>query len=346
MTARLNEATVVLWRDERTVQLELGPRRLVLDNVRDIDLAPVLPARYSRTRRAKAASGTRAKAGNDTQAQAIAEALADTGLLVSAPPPDAPDAPDAADVPGHLLAEAAALRARFGGAGDSILRARASATVSIHGASRIAALIAANLAASGVGTVRLAQGGDVAAAHACPGGLLPADEGKRFGTAGQDAVRRAAPGPPAAPRYPDQHSAGLVVLTEPGPVEQSFASSLHLESLAHIVASVDGAHAVVGPLVVPGATSCLRCADLARCDRDPGWPLLAMQLGQRPSQRTASDTSLCVATAGLATGQALAYLDGFAPETVNGTFEWMLPNWRLRRRTWTPHPRCNCGAAA
>jgi nicotinamidase-related amidase len=35
---------------------------------------------------------------------------------------------------------------------------------------------------------------------------------------------------------------------------------------------------LVGPLVIPGVTSCLRCADLHRSDRDAAWPALAAQL--------------------------------------------------------------------
>ena len=32
------------------------------------------------------------------------------------------------------------------------------------------------------------------------------------------------------------------------------------------------------------------------------------------------------------------------PATVNGTLEVVLPDWQWRRRTWPPHPSCNCGA--
>ena len=35
---------------------------------------------------------------------------------------------------------------------------------------------------------------------------------------------------------------------------------------------------LIGPLVLPGATSCLNCADLHRSDRDASWPALAAQL--------------------------------------------------------------------
>lgn len=54
--------------------------------------------------------------------------------------------------------------------------------------------------------------------------------------------------------------------------------------------SGDGSHlhiglthgtAVIGPLVIPGTTSCLRCAHLHHRDRDPHWPVRSVQWAQR-----------------------------------------------------------------
>ncbi|MEI2716797.1 MAG: TOMM precursor leader peptide-binding protein [Candidatus Nanopelagicales bacterium] len=39
----------------------------------------------------------------------------------------------------------------------------------------------------------------------------------------------------------------------------------------------------VGPLVVPGATACLQCLHLSRCDRDRQWPALSEQLRRTTS---------------------------------------------------------------
>jgi hypothetical protein len=58
----------------------------------------------------------------------------------------------------------------------------------------------------------------------------------------------------------------------------------------------------------------------------------------------ASDVALATIIAGLAATQALAYLDGNDPATVNGTIEMHLPDWRLRRRSWPRHPDCGCGS--
>jgi hypothetical protein len=55
---------------------------------------------------------------------------------------------------------------------------------------------------------------------------------------------------------------------------------------------------------------------------------------------------LAAMTATLAAAQALAYLDRprAVPVTADGTLELVLPDWQWRRRTWPPHPACDCGA--
>ncbi len=45
----------------------------------------------------------------------------------------------------------------------------------------------------------------------------------------------------------------------------------------HVHVGAFGERATVGPLVVPGRTSCLRCHHLHRRDADPAWPVLSVQ---------------------------------------------------------------------
>jgi hypothetical protein len=332
---RLNEATVVLWRAAGILQLELGERRIVVENVGAAEMAALL----TRSRAPR-----REQVDDATAFTELRAALDESGFLAAAPPDDPLDRPDFGRLPGHLNADLVALSAQYGSEAGPVLLARRETAVAVHGTSRLAASVAATLAAAGVGSVQLVHGGDVVAADACPGGLTPADEGRRFGLAAADAIRRAAPAVDTAP-LSGERPANLVILTDTAPVEPTVAASLHLDGLAHLRTQVNGSHAIIGPLVVPGVTSCLRCADLHRVDRDPSWPAIAVQLGGIPRHRAASDVSLCVATAGIAATQALSYLDRQQPATLGGTLEWHLPDWRLRRRTWPAHYSCECGAA-
>lgn len=322
----LNAATVVLWRAPGVVQLELGPRRVVVDNVGPDEMTALLSGPVGRS---------------DTFATPeLADALDVAGFL-STPIRAEETAAATAPPPARLRAERGALSGRFGDDAAAVLQSRRQAAVAVHGTSRLTASVAATLASAGVGRVRLVHGGEVNASDACPGGLSPADEGRRFGAAAGEAVRRSAP---EVDTSPGDQPPDLVILTDPAPVESAVLASLHLDALAHLSATVDGSHAVIGPLVLPGTSSCLRCAELHRRDRDPAWPALAVQLASRPSRRAISEVSLCVATVGVAVAQALSYLDRERPATLDATLEWQLPDWRLRRRSWPVHHGCDCGA--
>jgi bacteriocin biosynthesis cyclodehydratase domain-containing protein len=140
----------------------------------------------------------------------------------------------------------------------------------------------------------------------------------------------------------DDRAPDLVVLAGSRPPDDGLRRRLHDDAIPHLAVGVDAIRAVIGPLVVPGRTSCLRCADLHRRDRDPAWPALAAQLSTSPHRFEPSDVALCTAASGLAAVQALAFLDGDAPATIDGSLEMTLPDWRLRRRSRPSHPDCDC----
>jgi bacteriocin biosynthesis cyclodehydratase domain-containing protein len=137
-----------------------------------------------------------------------------------------------------------------------------------------------------------------------------------------------------------------VVLARPWAASDPLAAGLQRAGVPHLVAAVRGETGVVGPLVVPGSTGCLRCADLHRRDADPRWPVLAAQLTtQQPLASGATVT--CLLTAVTAAVQVLAWLDGSAaPVTLDATLELRPPDPVPRRRRWGPHPECGCRPAA
>jgi hypothetical protein len=337
----LRPGTNVLWRDDSTVQLELGGRRIVIENVTSELIGDLLGRSVSQLRTGR------------TELTRLRRELSELGFLRSCAVRPAP--------PAYLAPELACVSRSPGG--DDIFQRRRAATVAVYGSSRITAVVAATLAAAGVGRIELADTGRVRAGDACPGGLSPADEGQTFLSAATAAVKRAAPDVLIS-RIGLGPDADLAVLSDPVPVDTAIREDLQLRSMANLSVSVDGAKAVLGPLVLPGVTSCLHCADLHRTDRDPAWPLLAVQLANRSRRTDGSNVTLSVAAAGLAAAQVLAFLDASAappgaqehiraehralpaePRLLGATVEWDFPDWRLRRRTWPPHPECNCGAA-
>jgi hypothetical protein len=236
------------------------------------------------------------------------------------------------------------LRTRHGHRADHVLHRRREATVVVHGTGRLAVAVAALFAAANIGRISLHDSGEVHRYDAAPGGLRPGDEGRRFNEAAHDALRRAAPGVDTRSLGPSER-ADLIVLTGEAPVADELRSWLHSRATAHLVARTGADEAVVGPLVLPGLTSCLACADLTRLERDPAWSLLAVQLCTPRRHASPSDVVLTSLTASLTALQALAYLDGDEPSVLSASLELQPPDWRIRRRTWAAHPGCACEAS-
>jgi hypothetical protein len=223
-------------------------------------------------------------------------------------------------------------------------RARRQSAVVVEGANRVGTPLAAVLAASGVGRVHVRDSGATRAGEAVVGGVTAADEGRPRALAAADAVRRASPATdlrPLAPGVPPD----LVVLCRPWAAVDPLSVAWQRAGVPHLVATVRGETGVVGPLVLPGESSCLRCAELWRRGDDPAWPRLAAQLASADAAPSGS-TITCLLTALTAAVAVLAQLDGAEqPAAVNGTVELRPPAFQPRLRRWEPHPECGCGAA-
>ena len=257
----------------------------------------------------------------------------DAADLLAAPVGPAAEARAAAEIPGALPVT------------SGTWAARRRAVVVVEGAARVWTPLAAMLAASGIGQVSVADPGLTTAADAVVGGLSAADEGRPRSLAAADAVRRVSPLTDLRP-LPAGARADLVVLARPWAGSDPLVAGVHRSGVPHLVATVRGRVGVVGPLVVPGATSCLRCADLHRRDADPRWPRLASQLtASEPPPSGATVT--CLLTAATAALQVLAFVDGTArPAALEATIELHPPDLVPRLRRWPAHPECGCGAAS
>jgi hypothetical protein len=108
----------------------------------------------------------------------------------------------------------------------------------------------------------------------------------------------------------------------------------------HLVVRCWGNGVSVGPLVLAGKTSCLRCTDLARSAADPQWPAVLRQLSR---VRLNSPPALLAWAAAVAAAQALAFLCGELPESAGATLELGWPDYVTQLRRWAAHPNCGCG---
>ncbi|MET9215368.1 MULTISPECIES: TOMM precursor leader peptide-binding protein [unclassified Nocardia] len=134
----------------------------------------------------------------------------------------------------------------------------------------------------------------------------------------------------------------LVVLTDALMVDPRLSVDLVLRRVPHLQVRIRDGIGVVGPLVLPGRTSCLRCADLTRTGFDADWPHLAAQLLGRTGH--ASPAGIAATTA-LALGELetiVACSPRQDPGTLDATMELNLDTHEVHRRPWPPHPDCGC----
>jgi bacteriocin biosynthesis cyclodehydratase domain-containing protein len=320
-----------LWRNAKCVQLGVDPRyAFVVEG-----LSPALAELICRI------NGTRTMQQLVTEAvTAGASAAEATGLLGDlAAAGLIEDAEDADLVPAELAADIDTWNLRSGRTGGELLAQRAAATVEVYGSGRVAIAVAMLLAASGVGRPLARPAGHVTRADIGIG-YAGHDIGHPRETAATAAIRRhrASVGPARGSPAPD-----VAVVADSAVHDATLAVRLVAERVPHLAVHVRDGRAGVGPFVLPGRTSCLRCASLHRSDHDPCWPRLAAQLASRPA--AASHCATAVA-AGIAVEQVLGLLAGSGePATVEATVDLDPLTGRLASRTRPPHPACGCGAA-
>jgi hypothetical protein len=319
----LAPAARMLWRETDVVQFELGDRAVVVDGL-------AAPAARALTARREDQAAVPEEAGSAFRQ------LAELGMVWPRMPADTRHSPP---LP-RLASELAALSTQVGPSAAGLLALRRSATVAVQGTGRVGPHVGAVLAAAGVGNVHFLATVDARLHHAQPGGITIGDEGQGLARSARGAVLRAAPGTNVRP--PRNTAPDLVVLAVDEPLDDDRREALHRRGTAHLPVALGPSGAVIGPLVLPGLTSCLRCADLHRTDRDAAWPRLAVQLTLARRRGPASEVAVATIAAGITAMQALQFLDGLEPACLDGTLELHPPDWRVRRRSWPAHPRCGC----
>lgn len=369
MRPALKSGLLPVWRDRDTLQIGIDPRRAIaLSGMsRAAPLISLLDGSRDRAQLIAAAAGQ----GIPPQTtERVLTLLAAGGALDDFPAATLRELPS--EVRSRLAPELAttSLAHRDGDGGARALARRRNALVRVEGEPRIARAVVRILSRSGVGQVEFTRPPDEPVRPilpqrtgvrpvrpgnpAWPGRAEPshgersprrgregqegARQGKEGGRPGKEGGRRAAPLGGRVARLPD-----LVILAG-RQLGGGHATELTRQRVPHLSVLAGEAIGVVGPLVIPGKTACLRCLDYARAANDPSWPLILAQITRRRPEPVACDTVLAAAVAAQAAAQALLALDKapIASAAVNGTLELVLPDWRWRRRTWPPHPACPC----
>lgn len=179
-----------------------------------------------------------------------------------------------------------------------------------------------------------------------PGTLVISDDSvlgravlSAFHAAGQPAAAYPAEGGFDALPSLARRTGCVVVATGKVEPDRRWAAELSEAGVPHLVVRAQPARTVVGPFVVPGRSSCLRCLDLGARDADPAWPLIVVQLASLAFEPEPACVAWAASTAVL---QVLALESGATPDALGACLELDGDDWLVRRRPWIPHPDCGC----
>ncbi|MFJ9366056.1 TOMM precursor leader peptide-binding protein [Nocardia sp. NPDC101769] len=138
----------------------------------------------------------------------------------------------------------------------------------------------------------------------------------------------------------------LLVLADTLVPDPALVTALMRRRIPHLPVRIRDGRGIVGPLVLPGETDCLRCADMYRAESEPAWPQLAAQLLGRVGYASPAGVAM---TAALALKEIETVSFGRAerpPATLHATLELDPEIPHLDRRPWPVHPNCGCRESA
>jgi hypothetical protein len=144
---------------------------------------------------------------------------------------------------------------------------------------------------------------------------------------------------------PAKTSGDAVLVLSHGEPDRELLDPLVRDEVTHLlVRSIEG-ELVVGPLVVPGRTACLRCLDAHQAGVDPLHPALASvhhRIRRHDGVPEPLDTALAWIAIGWAVRDLISHLDGDPAATWSSTLRIGPDLTALRLVQWLRHQECGC----
>lgn len=301
----------LVWRTDTCVEVGWPPRQARIEDV-DADHVAWLLGLRGQVGLDDALAGGAARGLRPAAMRRLLRAGVSSGLVddAAAMPESLRDLPvRARDL---LAADLASARHLHGGTAGAraIIDRRRSAEVSVQGTGPVADVIAMVLTSAGIGSIVSDR---------------PAHSSSRRHR--RSTVDRA-----------------CHVLCDSSHPDASSDSDAMALDIPHLAVCAAGTRGVIGPLVIPGRTSCLRCRDLHLADADPTWPRAAVQwASRRPTDVPAGLAHLSGAWAAL---QVLAVVDAgpasVSVPTMGGAIVVSLPDATVDLEPRPAHPLCGC----
>lgn len=133
-----------------------------------------------------------------------------------------------------------------------------------------------------------------------------------------------------------------------GDIDRAELDPLVRSRTAHLLVRIVEGDAVVGPLVEPGRTACLRCIDAHQALADPHAATLALRHAAARHDRHDGvaepvDTALATLAVAWAVRDLVTLVEGGRPAAWSSTVQLSATLDSVSRAEWRRHPACGCG---
>ena len=142
---------------------------------------------------------------------------------------------------------------------------------------------------------------------------------------------------------PEPDGADLVMVVSDTVLPREVLDPLVRDARPHFVVEPRRDGVEVGPLVVPGATACLRCVDAHRAEQDPRRAMVLEQCveAHRTVGPVPRDPALLAAATGLAVREVAGWADGEQGLSWSASLV-LRPGEHPAHHVWRRHPHCGC----
>jgi hypothetical protein len=169
------------------------------------------------------------------------------------------------------------------------IKSRIECEVSIRGAGRLGMTVSLLLASAGFPNVTIHDASLVSESDLTPWGASRVDIGIRKDVVAKHLIERMIRGVAShknSLRYRANRKLEILIPDQRADfpwIDATSADNLVASDIPHLFASASTSTSLVSSVIQPGINPCLRCQHLHRCDQDPRWPIIDLQVSKNPS---------------------------------------------------------------
>lgn len=232
-------------------------------------------------------------------------------------------------------------------AGDLVqINQRIGCEISIRGAGRLGMTVCLILASAGFPNITVHDSTLVSESDLTPWGASRIDIGIRRDVVAKNLIERMIRGASAhknSLRFKSHQKIEVLIPDQRADfpwISATSADPFVATDTAHLFAAISTRESLISSVIEPGKNPCLRCLHLHRCDQDPQWPIIDLQVSQNPVLDSAG-ISLVLKTAMEVSQLISDWVDGIE---VADPYLRKLGNGLDAAETYPTffHPSCGC----